>query len=80
MLEIGEWLTRQEAADRLGVSPNYINRLTDMGCLVPLYLGSRSRGGVRLYHIYEVDAYRRRHPNLGLRRKTREDDSCLAPA
>ena len=68
------WLPAQEAADYLGVSREYVYRIKAIydegGAGIPGFmLGDSSR--VLMFRVKDLDAYKRKHPELG---KSRQGD------
>ena len=66
------WLPAQEAADYLGVSREYVYRIKAIydegGAGIPGFmLGDSSR--VLMFRIRDLDAYKRKHPELGKSRQ-----------
>lgn len=62
-LRTQEWILGSEAAEILGVSPNYVRRLVNLHRLKP-----RKIGTALLYRLSEVEDYKASHPRLGKRR------------
>jgi hypothetical protein len=71
------WLPAQEAADYLGVSREYVYRIKAIydegGAGIPGFmLGDSSR--VLMFRIKDLDAYARKHPELGKSRNQPDPD------
>jgi hypothetical protein len=63
------WILGSEAAEILGVSPNYIRRLVNLDRLNPRRIGT-----TLVYSLSEVEDYRASHPRLGQRRGSSKDE------
>jgi helix-turn-helix protein len=68
------WILGSEAAEILGVSPNYIRRLVNLDRLNPRRIGT-----TLVYSLSEVEDYKASHPRLAQRRGSSKDEG-LKPA